>query len=154
MLGPARPIEEVQGRYIIEIGSGGDAMEEKKLKITRNLKIGALDAEGDSELLNRCFVDNGYLERLLDVESPASIILGRTGSGKSALLYKIQSSAQKVVKLDPNDISVRFLEYSDTIQFFDALNINLDLFYKLLWRHVLTVEFLKLRYDIKSEFES
>lgn len=129
-------------------------MDEKNLKITRNLKIGALDAEGDSDLLNRCFVDNGYLTRLMDVESPESIILGRTGSGKSALLYKIQSMAQKVVKLDPNDISVRFLEYSDIIQFFLALNINLDLFYKLLWRHVLTVEFLKLRYDIKNEFES
>jgi len=129
-------------------------MEEKNFKITRNLKVGALDAEGDSELLNRCFVDNGYLNRLMDVDSPESIILGRTGSGKSALLYKIMSSAQKVVKLDPNDISVRFLEYSDIIQFFGALNINLDLFYKLLWRHVLTVEFLKLRYDIKNEFES
>ncbi|WP_256586876.1 MULTISPECIES: P-loop ATPase, Sll1717 family [Pseudomonas] len=124
------------------------------MKITRNLKVGALDAEGDAELLNRCFVDNGYLSRLMDVDSPESIILGRTGSGKSALLYKIQSMAQKVVKLDPNDISVRFLEYSDIIQFFCALNINLDLFYKLLWRHVLTVEFLKLRYDIKNEFES
>ncbi len=129
-------------------------MDERNLKISRNLKVGALDAEGDAELLNRCFVDNGYLSRLLDVDSPESIILGRTGSGKSALLYKILSSAQKVVKLDPNDISVRFLEYSDIIQFFGALNINLDLFYKLLWRHVLTVEFLKLRYDIKNEFES
>lgn len=129
-------------------------MDDKSLKITRNLKVGALDAEGDAELLNRCFVDNGYLSRLMDVDSPESIILGRTGSGKSALLYKIQSMAQKVVKLDPNDISVRFLEYSDIIQFFCALNINLDLFYKLLWRHVLTVEFLKLRYDIKNEFES
>ena len=129
-------------------------MEDKKLKITRNLKVGSLDAEGDSELLNRCFVDNGYLDRLLDVEDPASIILGRTGSGKSALLYKVKSSAQKVVKLDPSDISIRFLEHSDIIQFFGALNINLDLFYKLLWRHVLTVEFLKLRYDINNEFES
>ncbi|QWB05251.1 P-loop ATPase, Sll1717 family [Pseudomonas syringae] len=129
-------------------------MDDRSLKITRNLKIGALDAEGDAELLNRCFVDNGYLNRLMDVDSPESIILGRTGSGKSALLYKIQSTAQKVVKLDPNDISVRFLEHSDIIQFFCALNINLDLFYKLLWRHVLTVEFLKLRYDIKNEFES
>lgn len=129
-------------------------MDDKSLKITRNLKVGALDAEGDADLLNRCFVDNGYLNRLMDVDSPESIILGRTGSGKSALLYKIQSIAQKVVKLDPNDISVRFLEYSDIIQFFCELNINLDLFYKLLWRHVLTVEFLKLRYDIKNEFES
>ncbi|WP_256669350.1 zeta toxin family protein [Pseudomonas sp. C2B4] len=93
-------------------------MDDKSLKITRNLKVGALDAEGDADLLNRCFVDNGYLNRLMDVDSPESIILGRTGSGKSALLYKIQSMAQKVVKLDPNDISVRFLEYSDIIQFF------------------------------------
>jgi len=129
-------------------------MDDKSLKITRNMKIGALDAEGDAELLNRCFVDNGYLSRLMDVDSPESIILGRTGSGKSALLYKIQYMAQKVVKLDPNDVSVRFLEYSDIIQFFCALNINLDLFYRLLWRHVLTVEFLKLRYDIKNELES
>lgn len=129
-------------------------MDNKGLKITRNLKVGALDAEGDAELLNRCFVDNGYLNRLMDVDSPESIILGRTGSGKSALLYKIQSLAQKVVKLDPNDVSVRFLEHSDIIQFFCALNINLDLFYRLLWRHVLTIEFLKLRYDIKNEFES
>ncbi|MGH8601888.1 MAG: P-loop ATPase, Sll1717 family [Gammaproteobacteria bacterium] len=129
-------------------------MEEKKIKITRNLKVGALDAEADADLLNRCFVDNGYLHQLLDVDSPASIVLGRTGSGKSALLYKVQSQAQKAVKLDPNDISIRFLEYSDIIQFFDVLGINLDLFYRLLWRHVLTVEFLKLRYDIKSEIES
>lgn len=129
-------------------------MEEKRIKITRNLKVGALDAEADTELLSRCFVDNGYLGQLLDVDSPESIILGRTGSGKSALLYKVAATAQKCVKLDPNDISIRFLEYSDIIQFFDALGIKLDLFYRLLWRHVLTVEFLKLRYDIKSEGDS
>lgn len=130
------------------------AMEERKVVITRNLKIGALDAEADTELLNRCFIDNGYLSQLMDVDAPESIVLGRTGSGKSALLYWVTIKAQKYVKLDPNDISIRFLEHSDIIQFFDALGINLDIFYRLLWRHILTVEFLKLRYDIKSEGES
>ncbi len=129
-------------------------MDEKNLKITRNLKVGALDAEADADLLNKCFIDNGYLEQVMDVDSPASIILGRTGSGKSALLYKIAKTTQKHVKLDPNDVSVRFLESSDIVQFFDALGVSLDLFYRLLWRHVLTVEFLKLRYDIKSESDS
>lgn len=133
---------------------GRAVMDDKKIKITRNLRVGALDAEADTELLSRCFVDNGYLSQLLDVDSPESIILGRTGSGKSALLYKVAVTAQKSVKLDPNDISIRFLEYSDIIQFFDALGINLDLFYRLLWRHVLTVELLKLRYDIRSECDS
>ncbi|KHA71242.1 DNA repair protein [Pseudomonas chlororaphis] len=129
-------------------------MEEKNLKITRNLKVGALDAEADTELLNKCFIDNGYLDQVMDIDSPASIILGRTGSGKSALLYKIAKTTQKHVKLDPNDVSIRFLESSDIVQFFDTLGVSLDLFYRLLWRHVLTVEFLKLRYDIKSENDS
>jgi hypothetical protein len=133
---------------------GEKHMDEPVLKITRNLKVGALDAEADTDLLNKCFIDNGYLSQIMDVDSPASIILGRTGSGKSALLYKVAKMAQKYVKLDPNDISVRFLESSDIIQFFDSLGVSLDLFYRLLWRHVLTVEFLKLRYDIKSESDS
>jgi len=98
-------------------------MEEKNLKITRNLKVGALDAEADTELLNKCFIDNGYLDQVMDIDSPASIILGRTGSGKSALLYKIAKTTQKHVKLDPNDVSVRFLESSDIVQFFDTLGV-------------------------------
>ncbi len=126
-------------------------MDIKKLKISRNLKVGALDAETDTRLLDTCFVDKGDLDALLDIDNAASIVLGRTGSGKSALLYKLQNNAYKSVKLDPNDISIRFLEYSDIIKFFNALDIKLDLFYRLLWRHILTVELLKLRYDIKNE---
>jgi putative ribosome biogenesis GTPase RsgA len=84
-------------------------MEEQRIKITRNLKIGALDAEADSDLLSKCFVDNGYLSLLTNTENPASIVLGRTGAGKSALLYKIEQTTQKSTKLDPNDISIRFL---------------------------------------------
>lgn len=124
------------------------------LKITRNLKVGALDAETDTDLLNKCFVDTGDLDDLIDVNNPASIVLGRTGSGKSALLYKLQSATPKNIKLDPNDISIRFLESSDIIAFFNSLDIKLDLFYRLLWRHILTVELLKLRYSIKNEHDS
>ncbi len=113
-----------------------------------------MDAEADTDLLKKCFIDSGHIPLLINTDNPSSIILGRTGSGKSALLYKIEELAQKSVKLDPNDISLRFLENSDIIQFFEELGINLDLFYRLLWRHVLTVELLKLRYDIKSESDS
>ncbi|EOW9664384.1 hypothetical protein ACO14J_004518 [Vibrio parahaemolyticus] len=126
-------------------------MSDSGIKITRNLKVGALDAETDSSLLDKCFVDKGDLDELLDVSNPAAVILGRTGSGKSAFIHKIETSTDHCARLDPNDISVRFLEYSDIIKFFDALDIKLDLFYKLLWRHLLVVEILKLRYDIKNE---
>lgn len=131
---------------------------EKKLTnpiiIKRGLRIGDLDAETDVDLLKSCFIDNGELELLEDVTRPESIIVGRTGSGKSALLLTLSERAWKSKILDPNDISIRFLENSDIIQFFEKIGVNLDLFYRLLWRHVLTIEFLKLRYDLSSETES
>ncbi|MGH1402507.1 MAG: P-loop ATPase, Sll1717 family, partial [Acinetobacter tandoii] len=119
----------------------------KNITFNKNLRIGELDAEADSNLLDLCFIDNGYLNQLLDVNCPKSIVLGRTGSGKSALLYKLESSVSKFKRLDPHDISIKFLEHSDIINFFEALDIKLDLFYRMLWRHILILELIKLRYD-------
>ena len=124
---------------------------ENPIIIKRGLRIGDLEAEADRDLLSKCFIDNGDIDLLMNVEKPESIIVGRTGSGKSALLMQIQEQAEKSKVLDPNDISIRFLEHSDIIQFFESIGVNLDLFYRLLWRHILTVELLKIRYDLKTE---
>jgi len=124
------------------------------ITIKKEFKVGELDAEADFELLNTCFVDNGQLASLLDISNPASVVLGRTGSGKSALLYKIKQDVEHHSMLDPNDISIRFLEHSNIIQFFNEIDVKLDLFYRMLWRHILTVELLKLRYNLRSEAES
>lgn len=77
--------------------------------IRKGLKLGELDAEADKDLLLSCFIDTGELSRLMSVDDPAAIVLGRTGSGKSALLLKINETAEHSVFLDPNDISIRFL---------------------------------------------
>jgi len=122
--------------------------------ITKGLKIGELDAEADADLLDSCYMNNGQLEQAMNVYDTSSVILGRTGAGKSALIYKISQLAEHSVILDPNDISIRFLEHSNIIQFFNELGVKLDLFYRILWRHILTVELLKLRYDIKDKNES
>ncbi|MCW0331165.1 P-loop ATPase, Sll1717 family [Pantoea ananatis] len=129
-------------------------MEYNPVKFKRNLNIGDLDAETDNDFLDSCFVDKGYLEDLMDVKNPCSIIVGRTGAGKSALLYKISTSVDNYKKIDPNDISVKFLEHSDIIQFMDKLGVNLDLFYKMLWRHILIIELVRLRYRIRNEEEN
>jgi hypothetical protein len=121
------------------------------IAIKRGLRIGDLEAETDKDLLSACFVNTGDIDLLIGVDNPESIVVGRTGSGKSALLLQIQGRVDKTKILDPNDISIRFLEYSDIIQFFEAIGVKLDLFYRLLWRHILTVELLKLRYELKTE---
>ncbi|MCI5177907.1 MAG: DNA repair protein [Candidatus Electrothrix sp. AW3_4] len=123
------------------------------VKIKKGLKLGELDAEADRSMLEVCFIDNGQLNNIIEVTSPRSIILGRTGSGKSAFLYKISSESEKSSVLDPNDISIRFLEHSNIIQFFNELGVKLDLFYKILWRHILIVDLLKLRYNLRNESE-
>lgn len=129
-------------------------MANNPITIKQNLKIGELDAESDTLLLESCFVDSGYLNKLLDPFDNSSIVRGRTGAGKSALLHMVMNRAYKCRQLDPNDISIRFLEQSDIIAFFEALNVNLDMFYKVLWRHILIMELLKLRHDIKSESDT
>lgn len=121
------------------------------LKIRKNTKIGALDAETDTELLQECFIDNGDCDRLLCCNSPEAIVLGRTGAGKSALLLRIEATEQNCKKLDPNEISFKYIENSKIIKILEDLNVNLDLFYRLLWRHILTVELLKIRYDLDND---
>ncbi len=122
--------------------------------IKKGLKLGELDAEADKDLLGACFIDNGQFTSITDVLSPASIVLGRTGAGKSALLLETSTTVEHSALLDPNDISIRFLEHSNIIQFFNEIGVKLDLFYRILWRHILTIELLKLRYDLRSESEN
>lgn len=124
---------------------------QEKIVIRRGIKLGELDAEADKNLLESCFVDNGLLDELLDVSSPLSIVLGRTGSGKSALLHMVTTKAQHFTKLDPNDISIRYLEQSTIIRFFTGLGAKMDLLYRFLWRHILTIELIKLRFGLEGQ---
>ncbi|MGH8492863.1 MAG: P-loop ATPase, Sll1717 family [Moraxellaceae bacterium] len=121
------------------------------IKIRKNTKIGALDAETDADFLQECFINNGDIDQLLSCNSPEAIVLGRTGAGKSALLLRIEATEPHCKKLDPNEISFKYIENSKIIKVLEELNVNLDLFYRLLWRHILAVELLKLRYDLDNE---
>lgn len=118
--------------------------------IWRNCAIGAPDAETDKDLLSTCFVDNGCIEQVVDLKNPASIILGRTGAGKSATLVRLDQT-EDVIKIDPIDLSFRYVENSTIIRFFRDNGVNLDIFYRLLWRHVLITELLRHRYQWESE---
>ncbi len=57
-----------------------------KVVFRQDWNIGKAAAEADTDLLRQCFVDNGLAAQLEDTNNNASIILGRVGAGKSALL--------------------------------------------------------------------
>lgn len=112
------------------------------------MKVGQLDAESDIKFLSECYVDNGIIEILVDTDSSEAIILGRTGAGKTASLITVHNSIDKEYSklLDLENVFLRYIDNSNIIKFLTDNDVNLDLFYKYLWRHILTVEFLKLKY--------
>lgn len=131
-----------------------DKPEEAGALIWRNCAIGALDAETDEKLLAACYVDNGCLDAIRDIASPQSIILGRTGAGKSAAVIRLAQLEPNVISVDPLELAFKHIENSTVIGFFQKAGVNLDLFYRLLWRHVLITELLRAKYNLKDKTAS
>jgi hypothetical protein len=122
--------------------------EQMKFRFKRHASIGASDAEADQKYLKSCFVDNGDLQQLLDLDSHQRLIIGRTGSGKSALISQIAEVAENCIALDLEGLSLAYVSNSDVIRFFEEIGVSLDVFYSLLWRHVLTVELLRRKQNL------
>ena len=120
-------------------------------RFKKNDRIGEAAAEVDDQFLFDCFVDTGDLAVLRDCATPQRIIVGRTGSGKSALLRTLESKEEHVISLAPEQLALSYLSNSEVILFFENAGANLDLFYQLLWRHVLTVELVKHKYKITND---
>jgi len=120
-------------------------------KFRRNSKIGEADAETDDEFLFQSFFDTGDIEILRNTRAPARIIVGRTGSGKTALIRCLAKREDHVIEIEPEHLSLNFIANNDVIRFFENIGLKLDLFYGLLWRHVFTVELLKAKYGLLTE---
>ncbi len=123
----------------------------EKFRFRKYDTIGNPDAESDSRYLSKCFVNTGALDILRDCTDQRGIVLGRTGAGKTALLTALKDREERITGLDPHNIALSYLSGSTILQFLESLGVDLDPFYRFLWRHVLVVELLKLRFELRSE---
>ncbi|EIF42959.1 DNA repair ATPase, partial [gamma proteobacterium BDW918] len=114
----------------------------------KHMSVGEADAENDKSFLEECFVDIGDYEILEDTSTPQSIILGRTGIGKSALIEQLEKNSDRVIRIEPEELALRHISNSTILNFFEDLGVNLDIFYSLLWQHTLSVELIKNKYNI------
>jgi hypothetical protein len=119
-------------------------------KFRRHDSIGANDAEDDDSFLNACFQDTGDVDVLLNCSNPKKIVLGRTGAGKTALLKELGKRSDRVIYVDPEHLSFNYLTNSTILPFLHELGVNLDPFYKLLWRHVFAVTIIQAKYGITN----
>ena len=119
----------------------------------KNVIIGAAAAENDGDFLATCFIDTGDLQTLKSMKDHRRIILGRTGSGKSALLLSPKELDQ-TIWIEPHTLALNYISNSNVLKFFEAQGVNLTPFYKLLWKHVLTVELLRRHNHLEDEKRS
>lgn len=118
----------------------------KKYLIKRSSNVGSPDAETDDMLFD-VFVDIDNCEEILDTKSQKSVLIGRTGTGKSAIIRYLKKECDKLIEIEPEAMSLRFLSNSTILMYFKRLGVNLHLFYKVLWKHVFIVELLKLYFE-------
>lgn len=113
--------------------------------------VGSAAAENDSQFLDECFIDTGDVKFLLNLRDAKRIIVGRTGAGKTALIYHLSQTDHNILQISPHDLSLNFIATNKVIAFFEEAGVNLAPFYILLWKHLLVVELIKHRYHIKDE---
>ncbi|MEU3613041.1 hypothetical protein ABZ725_12135 [Streptomyces sp. NPDC006872] len=84
-------------------------------------------------------------------EDPRCFVIARTGSGKSALLQRLQEeNPDHVVRVAPEDLSLSYITNLGVMRYLDELEVSLDPLFIALWKHVLLVELIRHRYKVDS----
>ncbi len=122
--------------------------------IRKNFSIGQIAAEADDEFLFNCFLDHPALAEIREPKSPKMVLLGSTGIGKTAFLRMINKQEERCHSVELGELSLSYISNSDVINFLLALDVPLDRFFQALWKHVICIEYIKLRFGVDSESKS
>lgn len=118
--------------------------------LRRGVGIGTGNAETDDEFLFDCFVEYPLVASAQRIGSPAMVLSGRTGSGKTAILRYIERVSEHSTVIDPFEMSMSYVSNSDALRFLEAVGADMDLLFQVLWKHVLCLEFIRLRWSVDS----
>ena len=119
-------------------------------KLRSDFNLGGEAAEADP-LLEAAFYDSGLYSSIKNPTNPHCFLIGRTGSGKTALLRHLKDERpDHVIRINPEDLSLPYLLDLQVVQTLTAKGVRLDPFYVALWKHVFLVEIIQHRYHIDS----
>src|SRR6266498_2721160 len=119
-------------------------------RLRGNYSLGGEQAETDW-LLQRAFFESADYDAVTSKSDARCFFVGRTGSGKSALLQRLEEThAEHVIRINPEDLSLPYLTELGAIRYLDSLNVHLDPLFIALWKHVLLVEIIRHRYKVDT----
>lgn len=119
-------------------------------RIKHGFNLGGEQAEADP-LLQDAFYESGDYATIVSRTEPKCFLVARTGGGKSAALQRLEEQHPgHVIRINPEDLSLPYITELNVIRYLDSLDVNLDLLFIALWKHVLLVELIRHRYKVDS----
>lgn len=116
----------------------------------KRFSLGGEQAEADP-LLQETFYGTAQFEALSSREDPKCFVVGRTGSGKSAMLQQIEDEhAGHVIRITPEDLSLPYIAGLGGIKHLVENEVHLSPFFSALWKHIFLVEIIRHRYSVNS----
>lgn len=116
----------------------------------RRFSLGGEQAEADP-LLRTSFLATSQYEMLSTPDDPKCFIVGRTGSGKSAMLQQIEEDhVGHVIRITPEDLSMPYISGLDGIKLLVDNGVHMAPFFSALWKHIFLVEIIRHRYTVNT----
>lgn len=122
--------------------------------LRQGMTIGSNAAETDDEFLFDCFINYPPVETCIDVHAPGMVLVGRTGAGKTGIIRWVAKTCEHTIQVDPSDMAMGYVSNSDALNFLRAIGADLDHLFQVLWKHVICIEYIRLRFCVIDEERS
>ncbi len=88
-------------------------------------------------MLEHAFYETGIYKSIESRRIEKCFIVGRTGSGKSAVLQRLEEDhPEHVIRINPENLSLTYILDLQVVRTLSSLGVHLDPLFIALWKHV------------------
>ena len=88
---------------------------------------------------------------MVKIGNSRSILLGRTGAGKTAILEFIRKTKKNCYSLDVAGMAFNYIANNTTVKALEQSGVELNLFYQMLWKYAICLQLIQNRWRVDTE---